>query len=292
MPDAVACPRDPGTTTRLRCYRCEAVICPDCMTPGATGNLCPDCVRADRKSAPTVKRVGPGAGVPPVTRVFLGLIMLVFLVTIPLGGLTGTTSLHVRFGFQALAFAQGDWYRIFTSELLHFGLLHLAFNAYGLWILGPMLEDRLGGWRFLLLILAASAGAGAGSAIVSPGALSAGASGALFGMLGAGVVLERRRGARRLMDSQIGVWLLFGIAFTFAVPGISVGGHLGGLVGGAIAGTILFALDRAEVRWQGIAGAVAVIVVGIAVARVASEAELTRRICASLTQAAAAQFGC
>lgn len=276
MPEAVACPRHPKTATRLRCSRCDAVICPECMTPAPTGFLCRDCLKSDRASTPKVRTARTNRP-PPVTMTLLVLIGLVAVATAFEGGMDlsgglfgSATRLHIKYGMFAPSVAGGQWYRLLTSEFLHYGPLHLGMNAYGLFLLGPVLEQRLGSWRFLLLFVVSSLGASAGSAILEPFGLAAGASGALFGFLAAAVVLERRRGVNRLMGSQVGVWLVMGMVMTFAVPGLSVGGHLGGAVAGALASIPLFALERPDDRWIGVLAAFGVGVLATATAVIAS----------------------
>ena len=134
----------------------------------------------------------------------------------------------------------GQWWRLITAGFIHFGLIHIAFNMYALWALGTMLEDAMGRMRFLVLYMAALLAGSAGVLIVGGNGITGGASGAVFGLFGAAAVGLQRRGVNPLQTS-IGTVLILNLVLTFAIPGISVGGHLGGLIGGAICGYAMFA---------------------------------------------------
>ena len=129
--------------------------------------------------------------------------------------------------------AQGEWYRLITAAFLHYGPIHLGLNMLALYWIGRPLEDWLGPLRFLLLYLVAGLAGSAGALIANPTAVTVGASGAIFGILGAAIVLERQK--TYVLGGSAITLLVVNLAFTFAVPGISIGGHLGGLAGGALA---------------------------------------------------------
>jgi membrane associated rhomboid family serine protease len=135
--------------------------------------------------------------------------------------------------------AQGDWYRLLSAAFLHYGPIHLGMNMLALWWIGRPLEDWLGPIRYLLVYLVSGVAGSAGALLITPNADTVGASGAIFGILGAAIVLERQ-GTYVLGGSAITL-LVVNLAFTFAVPGISIGGHLGGLAGGALC---ILALSR------------------------------------------------
>jgi membrane associated rhomboid family serine protease len=132
--------------------------------------------------------------------------------------------------------AQGDWYRLLTAAFLHYGPVHLGLNMLALYWIGRPLEDALGPLRYLMLYVVSGLAGSAGALIVEPTGVTVGASGAIFGILGAAIVLERQR--TYVLGGSAMTLLIVNIAFTFAVPGISIGGHLGGLAGGAL--VILF----------------------------------------------------
>jgi membrane associated rhomboid family serine protease len=183
--------------------------------------------------------------------------VLVLLATRDGGALSGVaTDAHLRLGVSRDVLAEqiawrgddgtvyitqpGEWYRLLTSGFLHFGIIHLGFNMYFLYVLGPQLESPLGRGRFLLLYLASLLGGALGVVLIDSGGITAGASGAVFGLLGAAAAGLWRRGINPFTTGMGGV-LLLNIFITFAVPGISIGGHLGGLVAGAICGAIMLA---------------------------------------------------
>lgn len=129
----------------------------------------------------------------------------------------------------------GDWWRLITSGFLHAGALHLAMNMLALYQLGRLLEPALGRVNYLTLYGAALLAGSAGALVVAPDALTVGASGAIFGLLGAVAAGMHSRGAS-IWRSGIGTLIVVNLLITFALPRISIGGHLGGLVGGAVAG--------------------------------------------------------
>ena len=160
------------------------------------------------------------------------------------GGSFGGSSVTTNFGLFGPAVAQGEVYRLFTSGFLHAGLFHLLLNMYVLWILGTLLEPGVGRVRFTLIYVVSLLAGSFGALIVTPHALTVGASGAIFGLMGAAVVVLRHRGIDP-MQSGLPLWIGINLVFSFAVPGISIGGHIGGLIGGALAAIVLFELpDR------------------------------------------------
>jgi membrane associated rhomboid family serine protease len=146
-------------------------------------------------------------------------------------------------GSEAIGVGAGEWYRLVTSGFLHYGILHLAVNMYALWILGQAVE-QMGGRGRLGAIYATSLLAGSfGALVLSPDGLTAGASGAIFGLMGAIFLAQRAQGIPFRNSPLLGV-LLINLVITLGISSISVGGHLGGLAGGALAGWALFDLAR------------------------------------------------
>jgi membrane associated rhomboid family serine protease len=141
--------------------------------------------------------------------------------------------------------ADGAWWRMITSGFTHYGVLHVGLNCWILYQLGHMLEPALGRVRFGLLYFAALLGGSAGAMLLSPHDLTAGASGAVFGLLGAAAIGLRQRGIN-VWQTGIGVTILINLALTFGIGGISIGGHVGGLITGAIAGAALLAPRRGK----------------------------------------------
>jgi membrane associated rhomboid family serine protease len=155
---------------------------------------------------------------------------------------SGSSSQERDLGLFGPAVADGEWWRIVTSGFLHFGILHLAFNMLLLWWLGQMLEPSLGRVRYVLAYAVSLLAGSLGALLLDPDALTGGASGAVFGLMAAAVLLLRRRGVDP-MQSGLGGLLVINLLLTFLRPGISIGGHLGGLVGGALAALLLGALE-------------------------------------------------
>jgi membrane associated rhomboid family serine protease len=151
----------------------------------------------------------------------------------------------------------GDWYRLVTAMFLHAGILHIAFNMLALYWLGTVVEQAIGTWRFLLVYFVSGLAGSAGALLLTgPFAVTVGASGAIFGIMGALLVLEYV--ATGTFAGQALTLILLNLALTFAIPNISVGGHLGGLVGGILATFALLHFRHARPRWIGPALVVAV----------------------------------
>lgn len=174
----------------------------------------------------------------PVTSAIAGVNVLVFLLLEAAGGSTDLRVL-VRFGAQATPLlAEGQIWRMFTSTFLHIGLLHLVANIWALVIFGPLLERSVGRARYAALYVASGlAGSAATALFVSPRSVSAGASGAIFGLLGAFAVL-----GYRLRGTPVGsTWtrhalalIAINVALGLTVPAIGLEAHLGGLLAGAV----------------------------------------------------------
>jgi membrane associated rhomboid family serine protease len=237
------CYRHPGRETAVSCSNCDRPICPECMTSTPVGMRCPECAGQRTQVRKVAAR---RADEPTVTYVLLGLIVLVQLGAMA----SGASATGSRFGGSELisdgaisqvAIADGEYYRLITSGFLHAGLLHLMFNGFALYVLGVMIEPVVGHLRFAIIYFVSLLAGSFGALLVDPNALTVGASGAVYGLMGAAVVVMRNRGIN-VMESGLGLWLGINLAFTFAIPGISIGGHIGGLIGGALAAAIMFEL--------------------------------------------------
>ena len=169
----------------------------------------------------------------------------------------------------AVGVAHGDWWRLITSAFLHYGPIHLLMNMLALYWFGSALERRLGSGRFLLLYLVSGIAGSAGALMLDPTTPTVGASGAIFGILGAGLVLERQRDFV-FGGSALGI-IVINLIFTFSIPNISIGGHLGGLVGGAAAtlGLSRFGRGHAAYGRAGVLGYATIAAVGVAAVLVA-----------------------
>lgn len=172
-----------------------------------------------------------------VTKILIGINAAVWL-TMTITGQSATGAAGPVFENGATfgpSVAQGDWYRLISGAFLHAGFLHLAMNMFLLWLLGQVLEPALGKAQFASIYVVSLLGGSLGVMLLDPGSATVGASGAVFGLMGALVVLQLRAG-QSPWQSGIGTLVVLNLLITFAVPGISIGGHVGGLVTGALAG--------------------------------------------------------
>lgn len=281
------CYRHPLRETGVRCVRCDRPICPDCMRPGSVGFQCPDDVKAGR----IVTRTSVGAPVsratqPIVTWTLIGLNVAAYLVTAvqsPRGFTENQAAkLFANWVLQPYAVAHGangspQLYRLVTSGFLHLGLAHLALNMLALYFLGPPLERLLGWWRFGALYgLALLGGSTAVYVFDTRYVAVAGASGAIYGLFAAVLLMARRLGAD---TRSLVIVIAANFAFTFAISGVSKLGHIGGFVIGALVAIALSGLTlpgrqaparvRTVVQAAGLMGILTVMVVATALRTVA-----------------------
>ncbi|MFD4985744.1 rhomboid family intramembrane serine protease [Streptomyces sp. NPDC058374] len=276
------CYRHPERETGISCVRCERPICPECMVSASVGFQCPDCVRggsgtgSSPVNAPRTIAGGTIAADPRlITKILLGLNAAVFVAILAMGDefvmhlvLVGAFPPPGSGWEPAMGVAAGEWYRLVTSMFAHQEFWHFGFNMLGLWWLGGPLESALGRVRFLALYLISGlAGSALTYVIAAPGQPSLGASGAIFGLMGATAILMRR-----LNYDLRPVLILLGLnlAFTLYARGsIAWEAHVGGLVAGVIIGYGMVHAPRgrrALVQW-GTCGAVLVAVLVMIVAR-------------------------
>jgi membrane associated rhomboid family serine protease len=251
------CYRHPTRETGVSCSNCGRAICPDCMTPTPVGMRCPECSR-QRTPVKTMTSVRSGTQ-PTVTITLIAINVIAFVAELASGSGVGSSSASrvVDAGaLNGLKIAQDhEYWRLITGGFLHAGVLHILFNMYLLYVLGGLLEPAIGKLRFTALyftsLLAGSLGVIVAGAIAPDiggwlgdklgylGQDTVGASGAVFGLMGAAVVAMRARGINP-MESGIGWLIVINLGITFVIPGISVGGHIGGLIGGVVAGWLIF----------------------------------------------------
>ncbi|MCX4644350.1 MULTISPECIES: rhomboid family intramembrane serine protease [unclassified Streptomyces] len=240
------CYRHPDRETGIRCARCDKPICPDCMVSASVGFQCPDCVRGGSgtghgpaASRPRTITGGTIAADPRlVTKILIGINVAVFIAVHVWDRLLSD---FVLIGAWPPApyvpdqgVAGGEWYRLVTSMFTHQEVWHIAFNMLGLWWLGGPLEAALGRARYIALYMVSGlAGSALTYAIAGPSEQSLGASGAVFGLLGATAVLVRRLNYD--MRPVIGL-LALNLLFTFTWGNIAWQAHVGGLVAGVVVG--------------------------------------------------------
>jgi membrane associated rhomboid family serine protease len=264
------CYRHKDRETLVSCSNCERPICTSCMVQAAVGVRCPEC--AGRPTG--VGRLKPRAaarGTAYLTTVLIAINVAMFaaqMLTNPSGigrGLGGSVSSNGwLFGPDV---ADGEWWRIVTSGFLHAGVVHLAFNMIALWVLGRTFEAYIGPLRFGLIYFASVVWGSAGALLLTPNGFTVGASGGVFGLLAAIVVIQR--GISLVGDA--GIWLGLNLVITFTLPGISIGGHLGGIVGGGLTALALSALGKRHVAARrlhvpSVVAALVLIVIGAALA--------------------------
>ncbi|TML23341.1 MAG: rhomboid family intramembrane serine protease [Actinobacteria bacterium] len=272
------CYRHPGRETYVRCTRCERPICPDCMNEASVGHQCPECVAEGRRTqrpARTAFGAARGAGAAGYATIALVVVNVVVLLLSVLsakssgtalaggqgfGGLIGgDTPLLDRFGVLGqcqltngqvvpCGVASGEYHRLFTAMFLHFGVIHLLMNMWALWILGRPLEAMFGSLRFLAIYLVCGLGGNVAAYVFQPGALSAGASTAIFGLFAVLFVALRRL---KLSTAGVVPIIVLNLIFTISVPGISIAGHLGGFLAGAVVGAgVAYAPQRSRTAVQ------------------------------------------
>ena len=287
QPIAYGCYRHPDRATYIRCQRCGRPICGDCMISAAVGFQCPECVAAGARQ--TRQNEGPYGGLRShnprtTTLVLIGINIAVWAMIMLVGGDTGSLAdlLALRPGGICLAaddpsrwfptvttavqcatvdglwqggVSGGAWWQVLTSAFTHTAPLHLGMNMLWLWFPGPPMEAALGRTRFLsIYLLSALAGSAAVVWLEAPAMQTLGASGAVFGLIGALIVV----GLKVKADLQVAfTWLAINLVYSFLGQGISWQGHIGGLVGGLVTTAIIVYAprkDRKRIQLAGLAG--------------------------------------
>ena len=244
------------------------------MTPTPVGRRCPECAR-ERTKVKTARNIGAaGVGRYSVTQILIALNVLIFFVEVATGtalggvGSRGFGTLYYD-GFIAgpfLVHGQHEYYRLLTYGFLHDGLLHILFNMVFLYFVGPPLEQAIGKLNFLAVYLVSLLAGAFGALLLTPLDPTVGASGALFGLLGALIIVAHYRGIS-IWQSGLGPTLLINVVFSLTITGISIGGHLGGLCGGLICGVLYMELvDRRRLESAFLIGCVIVAAVSVVAA--------------------------
>ncbi|MGI8664299.1 MAG: rhomboid family intramembrane serine protease [Acidimicrobiales bacterium] len=267
------CYRHPERPAGVSCQRCDKPICPACMVQASVGFHCPECARGARQKVYTARSLGQ-LNRPVATQTLIALNVAVFLIGLSQGGQAGGGLFNASGGsFQddwaligsgflrgvPIGVANGEWYRVITGGFLHASGLHILMNMAALWFIGSQLESALGRLRFGIVYGASLLAGSLGVMLVTPNSVTVGASGAIFGLLGAMVAAQRSKGIN-LWQSGIGGLVVINLLFTFGVSGISIGAHIGGLVGGLVCGEIVFFLTS---RKQGALANALCVVVGL-----------------------------
>ena len=269
-PPAV-CVRHPDRATGLSCVRCGRPACTDCLREAAVGHQCVDCVaQGQRRARPAVTVAGARpAGRPLVVLALIAMNVTIYLLTVVQAGNpmeNARAPLFLEWALVPWLVGDGEWWRVLTAGFLHIGLIHLVFNMLALWMLGRDMEAVLGRGRFLALYLVSLLGGSAAVMLFDPNQPVAGASGAVFGLMGGLVVVLRRL---RVPAGQVIGLIVVNVVISVVIPGISLIGHLGGLAVGAAATAALVyapARNRTSVQALALTGITALVLLGIAVA--------------------------
>jgi len=209
------------------------------MHQASVGVHCPECVVGTKQKVYTTRTLPGSSGT--VTTAIIALNVLAFAAQVifyDARALTGGTTAQEWALNAGQIRVNGEWWRIFTSGFLHFGVLHLAMNMYALYAIGRLLEKQLGPVRYALAYMTSLLGGSFGALLLEPNALTMGASGAIFGLLGLLVVLFRSRGVG-INESGLGQVLLLNLFISFSGY-VSLGGHAGGFIVGALLGVMYF----------------------------------------------------
>ena len=266
------CYRHPNRETGLSCSECGRPICTECMTVAPVGLRCPDhsgrpqgVARVRRQ----VRRAGWAGTGALVTKTLIAINVLVFLAEIGSGsgatGAGGGGSVVDRFALDGPDVANGGWWRLITAGFLHANVLHIGLNMLILWLVGSPLEEMLGRGRYLLLYFVSLLAGSAGALLQAPGVTTVGASGAIFGLFGALLVLEYFATGQIVGGQAFGL-IVINLIFSFTFSNISWGGHIGGLVGGILGTLVLARFGRGHAAYGrvGLLGVAGMLLIGAA----------------------------
>jgi membrane associated rhomboid family serine protease len=280
--ETLRCYRHPDRETGVSCSECGRGICPDCMVFAPVGIRCPDHAGGPQARPHAARgslhapRFLTSLGAAYVTRALVILNVGVFFVNLAQGASLSNNggSLFIDGALigrgqlvsgEMIGVAEGEWYRMITAMFLHGSLLHLLTNMVMLYWIGTPMEQAVGHLRFLLIYFVSGLCGSAGALMLTdPNAITVGASGAIFGILGAALVYERQR-TFVLGGSALSI-IVINLVITFAIPNISIGGHIGGLIGGAACGLALSRMGRVHAAYgrPGLLGFAGVAVVALA----------------------------
>ncbi|MBD0708336.1 MULTISPECIES: rhomboid family intramembrane serine protease [unclassified Streptomyces] len=274
------CYRHPEAETGIRCTRCDRPICTACMVSASVGFQCPPCVRdgsgTGHSAGANQPRTLTGGRMETdgrlVTKILIGVNLAVYLAVLVLGDRFVDRLVLIGHAFnpwlgEVVGVADGEWYRLLTATVLHQEIFHILFNVMGLWVIGGIVEPELGRARFALLcLLSGLSGSTLAYLVAAPNQPSLGASGVVYGLIGAWVVLARRH--RHDMRPVI-LFVALSLLVTFTRPGISWEAHVGGLVAGALVTYALVHAPRAHrnLVQYGACGLVLLLDVGLVLGR-------------------------
>lgn len=246
------CYRHPNRQSFVLCQRCLRTICPDCQTQAPVGVVCPDCMREQRAARTSAQKKAErrwsrapravGAQRPTATYVIIAITAVAFVLQLLVPVIDQMFAFNSVYVIPSIAF---EPWRLLTAVFLHSSFFHIGLNMLALWMIGRSLEPLLGHGRFVVLYLLSGLGGSVGVALLAPGITVVGASGAVFGLLGALLVIGRHIGA-----NITGILIVLGINLVIGfIPGYNIAwqAHVGGLVVGALIG-LVFARTRTRAQ--------------------------------------------
>lgn len=268
------CYRHPDRQSFVLCQRCLRTICPECQTQAPVGVICPECLKDQRKAeSPAQRRArrqwrgSIAADGRPLATYAIMAVTTVISVLQMFPGIGPVITLNLRFaGLYLLPEYSFEPWRMLTAMFVHGGIWHLLLNMLALWMIGRSLEPMLGRGRYVALYLIGGFGGSVAVACISPDIATVGASGAVFALMGALLVIGRHIGAN---ITGIAVVLGLNLVVGFVFSGqIAWQAHVGGVLVGALIGFIYARTQRREQRTVQILLLAAVVLVLVALAAV------------------------
>jgi membrane associated rhomboid family serine protease len=267
------CYRHPTRETAVSCSNCGRPICPDCMTTTPVGMRCPECA-GQRTKVRTVRTISSHGYRATQALIIVNIIVFLtegssaYTITGAVNPVSSTVFYHGLL-FGAFIKQSDQYYRLITSGFLHVDILHIATNMYVLYWVGRLLEPAIGTRRFLAIYFVGLLAGSMGVMIYSPDQATAGASGAIFGLLGAAFAEAHRRGIESVRN-QLVILIILNLVITVSLPGISIGAHVAGLIGGGLATLAFQQGDRMRSQVFGWAACAALAVIAVVIAIVAA----------------------
>jgi membrane associated rhomboid family serine protease len=254
--------------TGRACTRCGRPACPECLIQASVGSQCFECVRAATPARAERARqwVRTTSTRPWVTQLLVAGTLIAYVVISLLDGRfdgRGRTSFDLAVFGPAVH--DGDYYRLLTNAIVHYGPVHIAFNMFVLYQVGVFLEPGTGHARLAVLYVVSVLGGAAGALVLDPHVYTGGASGGVFGLAAAATLALSRQGVR-FSQTTWGPLIVINFVFGFFIGGVSIGGHLGGIVGGVLGTEAMLQARRLGRPWLGYLGAAAVGALAVSVA--------------------------
>ena len=252
------CYRHPDRETGRHCTRCGKPACSECLRQAAVGSHCVECVKsAQPAGSQQVRQMFKSQDLVATKAIIAINVVAFFVIAILDSNIQGQGQTSRDLALHAPSIANGEWYRVFTSSIVHYGAFHLFFNMLVLWLVGKVLEPGAGALRFSLIYVVSVIGGAVGALILSNGPmqLTGGASGGVFGVAAAATLVLWRQGVR-FWDTGFGPLLAVNLFLNVTImSNVSLGGHMGGLIAGAAAAEIMLQSRKIQQPKLGLAGA-------------------------------------